>query len=92
MKTLTDITSYTDYVEKLNELFEDDFRDDVEEVAKNYPKYTKESFLEEVFFLEKEYEQLVGILKAKKNIILQGAPGVGKTYIAKRLAYSIMGV
>ncbi len=92
MKTLTDITSYTDYVEKLNELFEDDFIDDVEEVAKNYPEYTKESFLEEVFFLEKEYEQLVRILKAKKNIILQGAPGVGKTYIAKRLVYSIMGV
>lgn len=28
---------------------------------------------------------------AKKNIILQGAPGVGKTYSAKRLAYSIIG-
>lgn len=27
----------------------------------------------------------------KKNIILQGAPGVGKTYAAERLAYSIMG-
>ena len=29
--------------------------------------------------------------KNKKNVILQGAPGVGKTYAAKRLAYSIMG-
>ena len=92
MKTLTDITSYTDYVEKLNELFEDDFIDDIEEVAKNYPEYTKKEFLKEVFFSEEEYEQLVKILKAKKNIILQGAPGVGKTFIAKRLAYSIMGV
>ena len=27
----------------------------------------------------------------KKNIILQGAPGVGKTFAAKRLAYSIIG-
>ena len=35
---------------------------------------------------------LVNVLKVKKNIILQGAPGVGKTYAAKRLAYSIMGV
>ena len=31
------------------------------------------------------------LLENKKNIILQGAPGVGKTFIAKRLAYSILG-
>ena len=29
--------------------------------------------------------------KKKQNIILQGAPGVGKTFAAKRLAYSIIG-
>ena len=34
---------------------------------------------------------LVSVLKNKKNIILQGAPGVGKTFAAKRLAYSMMG-
>ncbi len=33
----------------------------------------------------------MGILKYKKNIILQGPPGVGKTFIAKRIAYSILG-
>ena len=27
----------------------------------------------------------------KKNLILQGAPGVGKTFIAKRLAFAVMG-
>ena len=32
------------------------------------------------------------LLDAKFNIILQGAPGVGKTFAAKRLAYSIMGM
>lgn len=41
MKTLTDITSYTDYVEKLNALFEDESEEDVEEVEKSYPVYTK---------------------------------------------------
>lgn len=92
MKTLTDITSYTDYVEKLNALFEDESAEDVEEVSKNYPVYTEDDFLDEVFMTEEEYSKLVGILKAKKNVILQGAPGVGKTFAAKRLAYSVMGV
>ena len=53
--------------------------------------YTKEDFLEEVLFLEDEYDELFELLKRKKNLILQGAPGVGKTFISKRLAYSIIG-
>lgn len=54
-------------------------------------KYSKESFLNDVFMCESRYDMLVLVLKNKKNIILQGAPGVGKTFAAKRLAYSIMG-
>lgn len=54
-------------------------------------KYTKENFLNEVFMTENRYDNLVAVLKNKKNIILQGAPGVGKTFAARRLAYSIMG-
>ena len=53
--------------------------------------YTKENFLNEVVFIEKDYDRLVNLIKRKKNIILQGSPGVGKTFIAKRLAYSMMG-
>lgn len=92
MKTLTDITSYTDYVEKLNYLFEDETEEDAEDVEKTYPPYTKEDFLSEVFMPEEEYDKLSGILRIKKNIILQGAPGVGKTFVAKRIAFSMMGV
>lgn len=54
-------------------------------------KYDKADFLKEVFMTEKKYDTICAILKRKKNIILQGAPGVGKTFTAKRLAYSIMG-
>lgn len=92
MKTLTDITSYTDYVEKLNSLFEDETEEDAEDVEKTYPPYTKEDFLSEVFMPEEKYDKLSGILRIKKNIILQGAPGVGKTFVAKRIAFSMMGV
>lgn len=53
--------------------------------------YMKNDFLEEVYMTETRYESLVAVLRNKKNIILQGAPGVGKTFTAKRLAYSMMG-
>lgn len=45
----------------------------------------------EVYMTEAKYDRLAAVLKKKKNIILQGAPGVGKTFAAKRLAYSVMG-
>ena len=41
---------------------------------------------------EHQLQTLKSLLIRKKNLILQGAPGVGKTYTAKRLAYAIMGV
>ena len=52
--------------------------------------YTKSNFLDEVYMSEKRYENLVAVLRNKKNIILQGAPGVGKTFAARRLAWSMM--
>lgn len=56
-----------------------------------FEAYTKENFLNEVFMNEEKYDELVSILSYKKNIILQGAPGVGKTFTARRLAWSMMG-
>ena len=53
--------------------------------------YTKEDFLSEVFMAEEQYDELKEVLEDKKNIILQGAPGVGKTFAATRLAYAMMG-
>ena len=53
--------------------------------------YTDKNFLEEVFVTESEFYKLRNLLLRKKNLILQGAPGVGKTFAAKRLAYAIMG-
>ena len=93
MKTLTDITAYTDYVEKLNSLFESEIEDDIEEpVEIDLKPYDADMFLEEVYMDKTKYDTLVALVEKKKNVILQGAPGVGKTFAAKRLAYSIMGV
>lgn len=57
----------------------------------SYEKYNREDFLEDVFMSSDELTRLENLLKTKKNIILQGAPGVGKTFCAKRLAYEMMG-
>lgn len=53
--------------------------------------YSAEDFLKDVYLSKRDYEHLSCLLERKKNIILQGAPGVGKTYAAKRLAWSLMG-
>ena len=54
-------------------------------------KYTKEDFLSKVYMTEERYDVLAALLKNRKNVILQGAPGVGKTFAAKKLAYAMMG-
>lgn len=70
----------------------DKIEQEVMELDKNIINpYTKQNFLNEVFMTETDYDKLVALLKYKKNIILQGAPGVGKTFTAKRLAYSLIG-
>ena len=54
-------------------------------------KYTKEDFLSKVYMTEERYDVLEALLRNKMNVILQGAPGVGKTFTAKKLAYAMMG-
>ena len=92
-KTLTEVSDYTDFVGGVEALFEES-TEAAESVVPSEPltEYSARHFLDEVFMDEKCYGATVGVLRAKKNIILQGAPGVGKTFAAKRLAYSMMGV
>lgn len=62
----------------------------VQQEAANDP-YTSEDFLRDVYMTSADYTKIQAVLRNKKNIILQGAPGVGKTFAAKRLAWSMMG-
>lgn len=43
------------------------------------------------FLPQSKIEMILKRLQAKKNIILQGPPGTGKTWLAKRLAFALIG-
>ena len=72
-----------------------DEKTDEEEITqindKSDNSYTKNDFLNEVFISEEKYNTICNLLNRKKNIIFQGSLGVGKTFMAKKLAYSIIG-
>ncbi len=55
-------------------------------------EYEKDRALKELFMEESQLDKIISALEYKKNIILQGPPGTGKTFIAKRLAYLMMGM
>jgi MoxR-like ATPase len=54
-------------------------------------RYSIEDALNELFLEREEVERYLETWKSKKNLILQGAPGVGKSFIARRLAYALIG-
>ncbi|MBP1743825.1 MAG: GTPase subunit of restriction endonuclease [Firmicutes bacterium] len=90
MKTLTNITPYTDYCKRLEDIFVTSIGLGLDDEQAQYESYTPDDFLSDVYMSEERYVTLKNLLLKKKNIILQGAPGVGKTYAAERLAHSIM--
>jgi MoxR-like ATPase len=62
--------------------------------APSQPKprsFTTKDGLEPLFVSESHFQLMLDSLTEKKNIILQGPPGVGKTFVARRLAYALMG-
>ncbi|MCD4557316.1 AAA family ATPase [Schaalia sp. lx-100] len=53
--------------------------------------YPIDDFLKEVYMSEEKIRSIIRTLERKKNIILQGPPGVGKTFAAKRIAWLLLG-
>ncbi len=61
------------------------------EILQTIPKYSKADALSDLFLSEEKFDEILDLLRYKKNIILQGPPGVGKSFIAKKLAYTLPG-
>src|SRR5690606_18260251 len=73
--------------------FLEQFGDQVEPLQPPPPldDYGIEKALNGLFIEKEKFEELLRLLRQKKNLILQGPPGVGKTFVSKRLAYALMG-
>ncbi|WP_298826360.1 AAA family ATPase [uncultured Piscinibacter sp.] len=70
---------------------EDTEEQDADTVAPIIP-YSVDDIVRDGCFLDRtEIETMIGRLKDKKNIILQGPPGTGKSWLAKKLAFALMG-
>ena len=78
MKTLTNITNYTNMVNTIKSHFESE--EIIIEEEETYPPYTEEDFLDDVYISEDKYNTLKDLLSIKKNLIIQGPPGVGKIH------------
>ncbi len=55
------------------------------------PLFSLEKASQDVFLEPKKLAEIEQVLRYKKNIILQGPPGVGKSFLSDRLAYLLIG-
>lgn len=90
-KTLTNWTPYTDEIEKLSRLVSPATAE-IEALPRQeaLPPFHMEDALKDLFLNSQELENMLELWRSKKNMVLQGPPGVGKTFVAKRLAYLLM--
>ena len=80
-KTLTNITSYESLLKEIEAQYTHQMGPGANK------RYDREDVLKDLFIPEDQVDTMKALLDRKKNIILQGPPGVGKTFVAKRLAY-----
>ncbi|MCE9968746.1 AAA family ATPase [Aeromonas salmonicida] len=71
---------------------EGDATSEVEVTAAPIESYSVDDIITDGCFIAREkLEKILERLRTKKNLILQGPPGTGKTWLAKRLAFALMG-
>lgn len=52
--------------------------------------YSKDVFLAETLMEQEKYDEITSVLKTEKSLMIEGELGVSKSFMAKRLAYSLL--
>jgi 5-methylcytosine-specific restriction protein B len=82
---------------KLNSEQYEIIRDLIDDINPSAPpkesveEYTRKRAYSELFMKSEDIDKALSLLLLKKNLVLQGPPGVGKTFFARRLAYALLG-
>jgi 5-methylcytosine-specific restriction enzyme B len=88
-KTLTDFTKYPSWIREAFGWIEKD-PVIVDPPVNGDGEYTLDAALADLFLTKTEFQDILSTLARHKNIILQGPPGVGKTFIARRIAWALI--
>ena len=87
-KALTDFSPYLPMVHRIFELID----------GKSPPPppngredYDIESALENLFIDRAQFTRILDSMRLRRNLILQGPPGTGKTFVARRIAWCLIG-
>src|SRR5207237_535930 len=78
--------------DKVISFVRENYLDDTPPPTEVLEPYAIEKALTGLFLPRQEFEAMLDGLRIKKNMIVQGPPGVGKTFIAKRLAWALVGL